>query len=134
MIRCTGLDTALSTLPFQCETERIVGHALGTADLLGQMAAEDYVDKLPVLYSEFAEGARHSHDKAHFITKFSSAEDLIRRTPDFWENYVLPKLTRDFSGLYRFLNDPYPDGPNPYVDRIEASMKQLKQTLATNGK
>ena len=37
---------------------RIVGFALGTADLLGQMAAPDYVDKLPVLYDEFVEAAR----------------------------------------------------------------------------
>src|SRR5688572_29608549 len=59
MIRCTGIEAPLAKIPFQGELEKIVGHALATADLLCQMAADDYVDKLPILYAEFAEAARH---------------------------------------------------------------------------
>src|SRR5690606_10931 len=44
MIRCTGVNVNLAAIPFQSEEERIAGFALGTADLLGQMAAKDYVD------------------------------------------------------------------------------------------
>jgi len=134
MIRCTGVDAALSVIPFQSEMERIVGHALGTADLLGQMAAEDYVDKLPTLYAEFAEAARFSEDKAHFAGMFSSAEDLMRKTPAFWEGYVQVKLNRDFGGLHRFLNDPYPHGPNHYLERIEANMARLRQRRAVTAR
>jgi hypothetical protein len=129
MIRCTGVDAALSIIPFQSEIEQVVGHALGTADLLGQMAAEDYVDKLPILYTEFAEAARHTPDKTHFIALFTSAEDLLRKTLTFWQNYVQMKFNRDFGGLYRFLNDPYPDGPNWYLERIEANMERIQQRL-----
>ena len=43
---------------------------------------------------------------------------------------MLPKLTRDFSGLYRFLNDPYPHGANYYLARIESNMEWLKRRLA----
>lgn len=128
MIRCTGVDAAISAIPFKNETEKVVGHALGTADLLGQMAAEDYVKKLPVLYEEFAEAARHTNDKTHFIATFTSAEDLMQKTPKFWENLQL-KLNRDFSVLHRFLNDPYPHGANWYVQRIEANMERLRQRL-----
>jgi hypothetical protein len=130
MIHCTGLDAALSVIPFQSEMEKVVGHALGTADLLGQMAAPDYVDKLPVLYSEFAEATHFSKDKPHFIAMFSSAADLMQKTPAFWEKYVQMKLNRDFGGIYRFLNDPYPDGPNDYLLRIEANMKKLRERIA----
>lgn len=129
MIRCTGVDAALSVIPFQSEMEKVVGHALGTADLLGQMAAEDYVDKLPILYSEFAEAVRHTKDKTHFIAMFASADDLLQKTPAFWQNYVRLRLDRDFGGLYRFLNDPYPDGPNWYLERIEANMERIRQRL-----
>jgi len=129
MIRCTGVDAALSGIPFQSEMEKLVGHALGTADLLGQMAADDYVVKLPILYSEFAEALRHDHERTHFIGMFSSADDLMRKTPAFWQNYVRPKLDRDFSGLHRFLNDPFPHGPNHYFKRIEANIERLKQRL-----
>jgi hypothetical protein len=131
MIRCTGLDAALSIIPFQNDLERIVGYALGTADLLGQMAAPDYVDKLPILYTEFAEAAAFSKDRTHFVTLFSSAADLLQKTPLFWEQYVRKKLSADFDGLYRFLNEPYPDGPNPYLERIEANIERLRRQLAS---
>src|ERR1051325_2861912 len=129
MIRCTGVDAVLSVIPFQSELEKVVGHALGTADLLGQMAAEDYPDKLPILFSEFAEAARHSKEKANVVGMFSSADDLMRKTPAFWANYVQKKLTTDFGGLYRFLNHPAPDGPNWYLERIEANMERIKLRL-----
>jgi hypothetical protein len=127
MIHCTGVNAALSVIRFQSELERVVGFALGTADLLGQMAAEDYVDKLPILFSEFAEATRFSNDKTHFVAMFSSAEDLMMKTPGFWQKFVQLKLNRDFGGLYRFLNDPYPDGPNEYLERIEANMDRLRK-------
>ena len=127
MIHCTGVDATLNVIPFQSEIEKILGHALGTSDLLGQMAAEDYVEKLPVLYSEFAEATQFSRDKPHIVAMFSSAADLMQKTPAFWEKYVQLKLNRDFESLYRFLNDPYPNGPNYYWDRIEANIKKLRQ-------
>ncbi len=126
MISCTGVDSVLSTIPFQNEEEKIVGHALGTADLLGQMAAADYVEKLPALYQEFAEAAHFSDDHKSFVAMFSSAEDLTRKTAGFWDQYVQPKLARDFDGLQDFLNQPYPDGPNPYRLQIEANIRRIR--------
>ena len=132
MIRCTGVDAVLSKIPFPGEPEKMVGHALATADFLGQMAADDYVDKLPVLYAEFAEAARHDGGHIDFIAKFKGAGDLVRRTPAFWHEFVLPKLDRDFGGLHHFLNQPYPDGPNEYVRRVEANMERIRQLLASS--
>jgi hypothetical protein len=134
MILCTGVNAALNVIPFQSEMEKVAGWALGTADLLGQMAAEDYVDKLPILYGEFAEAAAYSKDRTHFIAMFSSPEDLMRKTPVFWDNFVRLKLDRDFGGLYRFLNDPYPSGPNSYVERIESNIERLRRRTAAAGK
>src|SRR5262245_46263953 len=130
MIHCTGVDATLNVIPFQNPLEKVVGFALGTADLLGQMAAEDYVEKLPILYSEFAEATRFSEDRTHFIAAFSSASDLMLKTPVFWSKYVLPKLERDFGRLYQYLNDPYPTGPNEYLQRVEANMERLKAKIA----
>jgi hypothetical protein len=63
---------------------------------------------------------------------FCSATDLIGKTPDFWKNYVLPKINNEFWGLYRFLNQPYPNGPNDYVQRVEANIAKVeKQLVAT---
>ena len=130
MILCTGLNAALDKIPFQSEEEKIVGFALGAADLLGQMAADDYVAKLPVLYAEFAEAAHYDVAKSNSVGMFSSAADLMQKTPIFWEKYVRAKLDGDFIGLHHFLSDPYPSGCNYYLDRIEFNIACLRRKLA----
>jgi hypothetical protein len=132
MIRCTGVDALLSSIPFQDELEKILGHALGTADLLGQMAADDYVDKLPILYAEFAEAARFDKGHTDFISKFGGPDDLMQQTPDFWQGFVLPRLEREFGGLHRYLNHPYPGGPNEYVQRVQSNIERIRQRLAVS--
>jgi hypothetical protein len=126
MIQCTGVGSRPREIPFQSEEEKLVGCALATGDLLGQMAAADYVDKLPILYEEFAEAAVFNEGRTSALTTFDSAEELIRKTPEFWENYVKPRLDHELEGLHRFLNDPYPDGPNPYWQRIEANIARIR--------
>lgn len=131
MIRCTGVNADLPAIPFANELERVVGYALGTADLLGQMAAADYVEKLPVLYAEFAEAARFNGPAATKSIQFASAEEMMRSTPAFWEKYVRPKIDGDFGALHRYLADPFPDGPNYYLDCIEANIARLRERLAS---
>jgi len=130
MIRCTGVSASLAATPFQNDVERTIGLALGCADLLGQMAARDYVEKLPLLYEEFAEAARFAPSGMPRTAMFASAEALMASTPAFWSGYVRPRLDADFEGLYRYLADPYPDGPNLYVLRIEDSIARLSARFA----
>ena len=125
MIRCTGVNANLSAIPFQSEMERMMGYALGTADLLGQMADSAYVEKLPVLYQEFAEASRFDPSHAEGLREFASADDLIRKTPAFWRDYVVPRINNDFEKLYTFLNVPYPGGQNAYVEGVEANIERL---------
>ncbi len=130
MIRCTGVGVDLEAITFQSDAERTVGYALGTADLLGQMAAEDYVDKLPVLFEEFKEAVRFSPELHGDFIHFATPEDLMRNTPRFWSDYVWPRLNTEFRGLFRFLEDPYPGGPNWYLDRIETNLARLQERVA----
>ena len=130
MIRCTGVNANLPAIPFQGDEERIMGYALGTADLLGQMADSAYVDKLPVLYQEFAEASRFDPAHSEGLRQFTSAEDLIQKTPGFWQHYVLPRINNEFGALHLFLNDPYPDGPNLYLQRVEENMARIRNRTA----
>lgn len=132
MIRCTGVNVDLTTIPFGSELEKNIGFALGTADLLGQMAATDYVEKLPVLYLEFAEAAKFNGPNSPKSIAFKSAEDLMRNTPVFWEKYVWPKLNNDFGALYKFVSDPYPHGPNFYLDAVETNLARLRKLVAVS--
>jgi hypothetical protein len=125
MIHCTGINTGPRQLEFSTAEQRIVGYSLGTGDLLGQMAAPDYVEKLPILFDEFAEATRFVGKKVG-ATDFKSAEELMAKTPAFWERYVLPRLEREFEGVYRFLSEPFPEGPNEYLNRIEANVARLR--------
>lgn len=133
MISCTGVNANLRSIPFGSELERILGFALATADILGQMSAHDYVDKLPVLHQEFIEAARHDGRKAARLAAYATPEELMRNTPSFWENYVLPKITDDFGGLHRFLNVPYPDGPNQYLERVQKNLDRIHRELPVVG-
>ncbi|MGE3311805.1 MAG: hypothetical protein AB7O66_17705 [Limisphaerales bacterium] len=124
MIRCTGVNADVHALSFERPIDRRVGCALATADLLGQMAASDYIEKLPLLFDEFAEAARHGPGSPA-IQSFANAADLVRHTPDFWHRHVRGRLETEFEGVYRYLNDPWPDGPNEYIARIEANLARI---------
>jgi hypothetical protein len=45
---------------------------------------------------------------------------------------VKQKLDREFGGVHRFLNEPYPDGANWYLDKIEANIEKLRRWVANN--
>jgi hypothetical protein len=94
------------------------------------MAADDYLEKLVVLYDEFAEAEKFPGAPLPEAFHFPSADALMRSTQGFWEHFVLPKINDDFRRLYVFLNDPYPDGPNSFVQRIEKNLRRLQQQLA----
>ena len=113
----------LAKIPFQSAEERIAGCALATADLLGQMAADDYVAKLSVLFEEFAEAVRFAgSETAGMLARYKNADELRRETPRFWSSFILPRLEGEFGAQHRFLNQPWPDGPNPYLERIERNL------------
>ena len=130
MIRCTGLESVATHIQFQSETERVAGHALGTADLLGQMAASDYPEKLPFLYQEFREAVDFSGGHGN-STGFSSVQDLMEKTPGFWRHYVLPKFETEFAGLYHCLDQRIGGTmTNPWVEAVEANLRRLEPHLA----
>ncbi|MCB1128842.1 MAG: hypothetical protein KDM81_20260, partial [Verrucomicrobiae bacterium] len=60
-----------------------------------------------------------------------SPEELVSKTPEFWDNYVRPRIDGVFGGLYRYLANPYPDGPNPYLERIEANIARIRRERAS---
>lgn len=130
-INCTGPTKEISRLRFREPVERVIGCALGTADYLGQMAAPDYPDELEILYYEFQESDDFIHLPAS-RRAFKSMEDLMERTPMFWQKFVLPKLESDFQAVYRFLARPYPHGPNLYLEAIEKNIDEIKRRFTAS--
>ncbi len=121
-IRCTGPDAKIKQLYFARPEDRLLGSFLATADYLSQMAAADYPEELGILFDEF----RQSDDYLNVPPQerlFKSADELIAKTPAFWERIVRPKLENEFDRVYRYLARPCPDGPNPYLDAIARNME-----------
>ena len=131
MIRCTGVNVDLTKIPFGSLEERVLGYSLGTADLLGQMAAEDYIDKLGILFSEFEESARFNAGKFTGAGAFASVDDLRSKTPMCWERYVVPKIKGDIMGLYRYLGRPAAQEDIYYIARIRSNLDRLQRELQT---
>lgn len=122
---CTGLKIDYKSFPFRSRDERIIGYALGTADLIAQMAAEDYPEKLPLLYSEFEEAYQHEgieNLKRSGALIFESADDLIKKTPFFYEKIVKNRLKR-MGSMYKYLSD---DSTNHYIEAIEKNINRIK--------
>lgn len=124
MIQCTALGVKVSTVAFDTLELAFLGKALGAADLLAQMAAPDYLDKLPLLFREFAESAQHQERFGRKGQTFESVEDLLAKTPGFWRFYALPRMETELEGVHRLLGDPV-TGRNEYVEAIEANMARL---------
>ena len=126
---CTGVTVDYDKLPFNSEEEKIVGYALGTADLLGQMSAGDYPEKLQALYREFEEsyhfdGIDELRKKG--MTVFESLDDLIKKTPSFYENAVKERF-KNMGSLYTYLTYHFDDKRNHYIEAIEENIKKIKR-------
>ena len=126
MIQCTALGVKVSTVAFDTPELGFLGRALGTADLMAQMAAPDYLDKLPLLFREFAESAQHQERFGRKGQTFTSVEDLLAKTPGFWRFYALPRMQTDLEGVHQFLEHP-DTGRNDYLEAVEANIRRLEQ-------
>ena len=121
-IRCTGLTSKIELLTFRNDVERVTGCMVATADYLGQMADPAYPGKLNGLFAEFEE----SNDFNNVPTEkrlFHSAQELMVKTRGFWTFFALPKLEKDFEGVYRLL--ALPDGRNPYVESVDLNLSVI---------
>ena len=74
-ILSTDLNTEFEDIAFQSQLELICGAITGTADLLGQMADREYLERLLFLYREFREAG---------IPGYTTEYDIIRKTKDFY--------------------------------------------------
>lgn len=129
-IRCTGVNVDVGQLDFHDERERFIGCALGTGDILGQMAAPDYPQRLPALYREYVEGAAYAGLREGGIADYTSAADLLRKTRPFYEGYVKRMLDTQWSGAHQALEHHFPGGRDLYFDAIEANLNRIDELIA----
>jgi len=117
-ICATAVGAKMKQIGFRSRVEWMIGSLVATADLLGQMAAEDYPERLPALYLELREAALFSRlgkKMAH-----PSLLELLSGTEKFFSDYVVRTLNEEWEGTHRWLDAE--DGSNPYLDRIHRNV------------
>lgn len=126
MIASTGPRAVIDGIPYNSPSEKTLAQMLATADFLAQMADPGYLDKLPSLFEEFEEFDR-LRGLSQTERPFPNLDTLVSSTPQFWYQFVLPRLKSDYGGVFRLLSTPYPDGPNTYLRQAEANIEALRQ-------
>ncbi len=128
IVSCTGIHTMMADAEFESENIALLGKMLGTADLLGQMADRLYLEKLVLLYDEFAEGC---------VPGFDSEADLFRKTVSFYKR-TKSRFENEFGNVSRFMIHHFKDrwniDGNVYEESIEKNINYLKFVLKSSQK
>jgi hypothetical protein len=131
VLHFTGYEKPFSELLLEDARDLRLGHLLGTADMITQMADRCYLEKCrDRLYPEFVLGGMAlplSNANAEQV-RYASGLDLLRQTPQFVEETRSKRLDGDFNRAYRYLEVLF-DGANPYMESIERNMAYLQQIL-----
>ena len=124
-LKCTGLEVNIAKIKFKSREHEILGKILGAADLIGQMANENYLEKLPFLYMEFKEGG---------VPGYNNEFDLLKKTPAFWE-MVKKRLVLELGQVDLYLRDYlriiWGINQDLYRQAIDRNMERLQSLLAT---
>ena len=105
---------------------------LGTADLLAQMSDRCYLEKCrDRLYPEFVLGgvAVQVDDQGKETVVYASGEDLLRKTPAFYEHEVENRLNHLFSKVYDYEIAHFDGKRRHYVHALGQNQAHLKHVL-----
>jgi hypothetical protein len=130
LLHFTGYERPFEDIQIEDARDLRLGHLLGTADMITQMADRCYLEKCrDRLYPEFVLGGVALAVGAEGQqVRYASGLDLLRQTPQFVADTRAKRLDRDFGRSYRYLEVLF-DGRNPYIEGIERNMQFLQQIL-----
>ncbi len=133
IVHFTGYEKPLDAIALDDPLDSMVGHLLGTGDLIAQMADRCYLEKCrDRLYLEFVLAGIAIEDGNDGVrtVRYQSGIDLLLQTPGFYRNVVKKRLDKDFDKAYRYVEALY-DGHNPYLAFIERNIAYLEHIIET---
>jgi len=131
IVHFTGYEVPFSQIAVSDPLDVKLGHLIGTADMIGQMADRCYLEKCrDRLYPEFVLGGMALPIAANGgrQVRYASGLDLLRQTPEFVTETRINRLDGAFGAAYRYLEILY-GGRNPYMEAIERNLDYLRQIL-----
>ena len=133
IVHFTGYEVNLDEIELDDPRDVICGHLLGTADMIAQMADRCYLEKCrDRLYKEFVLGgvAVENAKPGEYMVRYRSGEDLLEKTPLFYQQVMRDRLNLKFNRAYRFVEVLY-DGQNPYIEAIRNNITHLVRIIST---
>lgn len=135
LIQATNFAKPIAeTLAGLSGTDYLIGQMLGTADLVSQLSGRYYLERCRYyLYQEFVAAGmdRTLAPNGETLVLYASAEDLLRKTPDFYEHLVKKRLDQDFDRVYRYIA-PHFGGDDPYTRGLERNLSFLRTLIENN--
>ena len=134
IVHFTGYELDLDDIELDDPRDLLIGHFLGTADLIAQMADRCYLEKCrDRLYAEFvlAGIAMSDRKSGRQNVLYSSGVDLLKKTPEFVRNSARIRLHQNFRRAYQHINALY-DGRNPYIEFIDHNLKYLGHVIGNS--
>jgi len=128
ILKCTGLDTKINGIRFESRQIELLCKMLGTADLLGQMADRNYIEKLLFLFYEFREGG---------VPGYGSELDLLKKTIDFYA-MTQKRVAHELDSVNEYIRYHFKARWNLdrdlYMEAIENNINYLKFLLENHEK
>jgi hypothetical protein len=124
LVHYTGYERSAETIPLESKLLRRLGHMLGTADIVAQMADRCYLEKCrDRLYPEFVLGGLAKRKLAGGRTQvlFASGEDLVRKTPGFYRN-AAKRLDLQLARAYEYAERHF-NGQNLYLEEMQKNVR-----------
>ncbi|MSQ54475.1 MAG: hypothetical protein EXR31_03815 [Betaproteobacteria bacterium] len=127
LVHYTGYERSAETIRVSDPILRRIGHILGTADIIAQMADRCYLEKCrDRLYPEFVLGglAHRTLPNGKVQVIFESGSDLVKKTPGFYSSAV-KRLDFQLARAYDFASRHF-GGQNLYVEEMQKNVRYAK--------
>jgi len=134
MVHYTGYEVSPDQIKLPDEKLHLLGYMLGTADLIAQMSDRCYLEKCKErLFPEFELGGMTTrHDKnGKSVILFESAEDLLAKTPVFYNSEVKGRLDNLFQQVYKYAEAHFGDN-NLYLEYLDKNIEHVESLIASN--
>ena len=133
LVHFTGYEMEIDDIRVADPKDRMLGCMVGTADLIGQMSDRMYLEKCrEFLYREFVLGqiAREQLADGREVVRFASPDDLIVKTPGFYQYVARKRMENELGGVERYAESHF-DGASPYQSEIDRNIDFLRGAIET---
>jgi hypothetical protein len=127
IVHFTGYELNIDQIELDDPRDSVVGHLLGTADLVAQLADRCYLEKCrDRLYPEFVlGGVAVDETRPAGTVLYQSAHDLLSKTLGFYQYSARRRLEHNFNRVYRYMEAFFEGGQSPYVQFIRKNLMFL---------